>query len=333
MTDSVDSILSQTFTNYEFIIIDDGSTDNTWNMLNKYKDPRIRLYRNSKNVGLAISLNRGLMFARGDYLARMDVDDISAPDRIQKQKEFLDKHPGIALVGSWVKEIKSTGKKYRVVNYLTDPIVLRWRLLFVNSFAHSSIMMRTSVARYMGGYSEKLLFVEDYDLWSRISFRWEITNIPEVLLIRRDLKEGISYLYREKQYENSNIIAKRNIYNIMGEQIDNEIFEKILLLYKYSHKILTVNDISELYQYLRRIIYRFNIKYNYNKKYLIKKLNVEVATHIFFLITHNNTSLKQKVRMWIFWLKKIKPNMYYIIYIFLSNRTRIGVRLKTFLST
>jgi glycosyltransferase involved in cell wall biosynthesis len=105
LSDAVDSILTQTYTNFEFLIIDDASTDNSFEILKSYKDDRIRLIKNEKNIGLSASLNKGLNLALGKYIARMDQDDISLPNRLEKQIEYFKEHNDICVLGSWFKVI------------------------------------------------------------------------------------------------------------------------------------------------------------------------------------------------------------------------------------
>ena len=167
LKNAVHSILAQSYSNFEFIIIDDGSSDNTWNMLTGLKDSRIKLVRNRENKGLTRSLNEGLKLARGTYIARMDADDISLPRRLEQQKIFLDKHPATAMVGCWIEVIDENGQKTKRFNFPIVPYLLRWRLLFTNIFAHSAVMFRKDAALDIGGYSEKMRYAQDYDLWSR----------------------------------------------------------------------------------------------------------------------------------------------------------------------
>ena len=145
LAEAIESILNQTFADFEFLIIDDGSTDNTWGILSSYNDNRIRLTRNPKNVGLIESLNNALTLAIGHYIARIDADDISLPKRLEKQKEFLDKNLEIALVGSWVEIIDRQGKRIGYQKFLWDDSLIRWQLLFKTTFAHSAIMARRDV--------------------------------------------------------------------------------------------------------------------------------------------------------------------------------------------
>jgi len=188
--ESIESILQQTFGDFEFIIVDDGSTDSTEEILHAYArlDNRIKLYT-QENLGLIASLNRHCRLAKGRYIARMDADDVSSPDRFEKQFRFLEAHPEIGVLGTWIQDIgwkDSQGVSWPVPS---DPHVIRWFLLFGNCIAHPSVMMRRDLLERLGYYRPEALHVEDYDLWIRASEVTELANMSEVLL-RYRLSEG-----------------------------------------------------------------------------------------------------------------------------------------------
>ena len=201
LAEAIESILNQTFADFEFLIIDDGSTDNTWDILNNFNDSRIRLVKNNQNMGITKTLNKGLQLARSNYVARMDADDICIQERLQRQKAFLDENLNFAMVGSWIEVIDEIGRKIKRINFPIVSYLLRWRLLYTNTFAHSAVMFRKDAALGVGGYSEKLRYAQDYDLWSRISIHWDVANIPAVLVQWRFWKESISAVQAKKQKE------------------------------------------------------------------------------------------------------------------------------------
>lgn len=184
LREAIDSILVQTFTNFEFLIIDDCSTDDTPQIINSYRDRRIRYIRNESNLGLAAALNRGLDSARGEYIARMDADDVSLPDRLARQVDFMDNHPETGVCGSWVK---TTGElRGRIWRYPVDPDSIVCGLLFEPPLAHPSVMMRRQLFRQNGLYYDPLFKrAQDYDLWVRASEVLSFANIDEVLLFYR----------------------------------------------------------------------------------------------------------------------------------------------------
>jgi len=190
---AIKSMLDQTFDNFEFIIIDDGSTDNTPEIIQTFNDPRIRFFQ-QKNQGLAATLNRGIVMARGKYIARQDQDDISLPKRLAKQVEFLEAHPECGMVGSWAEIWVGEEKSERTHQHPSSNMMLQYELLFNNPFVHSSMMLRKSVLDRVGGYSvdRERQPPEDYELWSRIARCYEVRNIPEILLIYREVPNSMS---------------------------------------------------------------------------------------------------------------------------------------------
>mgnify|MGYP002762548645 CR=1 FL=1 len=183
LRDAVQSILDQTFENFEFIIINDGSTDGSEAVLERFadRDDRIRLIH-QKNRGLVPSLNRGLSMAKGRYIARMDADDISLPERLGQQVRFLKANPKIGVVGTQHVWIGADGEVTHRPSLPTDPSFIAWRLLFVTCIVHPSILARRSLIRRMGGYAAWAEYGEDYELWTRAVLKSQIANLPQILL-------------------------------------------------------------------------------------------------------------------------------------------------------
>ncbi|RJR15175.1 MAG: glycosyltransferase [Nitrospiraceae bacterium] len=196
---AVKSILSQTFQNYEFIIIDDASTDNTAEILHTYDDPRIRIIRNTDNLGLTRSLNKGISNARGTYIARMDADDISLPHRFETQLDFLKRNPDHGLVGSSYYQVDDQGKIIKRIAVKTEDSEIREGLQKQNWFGHGSVMMRKDALLKAGGYDEKFKYSQDYDLWLRISEDYKVANVTEPLYCWRSLPGSISCENKDEQ--------------------------------------------------------------------------------------------------------------------------------------
>lgn len=324
---AVGSVLTQTFSDFEFLVLDDCSTDNTWDILKSFQDPRIRLIKNSVNMGLTRALNKGLGLARGEYVARMDADDISLSERLQRQEAFLDKNQNIAMVGCWVEVIDENGQKTKTVNFPIVPYLLRWRLLFTNTFAHSAVMFRKDAALGVGGYSEKMRCAQDYDLWSRISIHWDVANIPAVLVEWRFWKEGISAVQAKKQEEATIQIAKRNMGYVIGEHPDQTHFECLRELYTSTAKSLSLEDIDRLNRITSELLDCFCQRFNYRNKAISEGIKVEIATHVFSNIFRNPCSIIEKGQMMLYWIKKFKPNIFRMFSIFFFRRTEIGTRI------
>lgn len=178
--EAIDSILNQTFTDFEFIIIDDGSTDRTVDIIKSYTDPRIRFYQNEQNMGVASTLNRGLDLSTGEYIARMDSDDISLPERFDKQVAYMDTNPGVAVVGAGIQLF---GAKHGKRLFSPDYERLKVDLLFGCCFAHPAVMMRSACfGNEKVQYDENFNKMEDFDLWVRTAEIYEMASLQDVLL-------------------------------------------------------------------------------------------------------------------------------------------------------
>lgn len=198
LKEAIDSILSQTFRDFEFLIINDGSTDKSAEIIASYPDPRIRLVHNGKNIKLIATLNKGLDLARGEYIARMDCDDISLPDRLAKQVAFMDENPDIGICGTWVKTIGEVeGDVWR---YPSDHDTIKCMLLFGSVLAHPSVMMRREMLRNHNlKYDSNYTHAEDFQLWRRASQLFLTANIGEILVLYRITSNSVSRYNREAQ--------------------------------------------------------------------------------------------------------------------------------------
>lgn len=200
--EAIDSILCQTFEDFEFLIINDGSTNGTREVVLSYGDARIRLVDNEKNNGQTRSLNRGLRLARGQFVARQDADDISEPERLANQVAFLEKRSEVALLGSWYKEVDTEGKLIACRRLPCDWTNIRWSLLFYCPFVHTSVMMRKSVVLgQIGFYNEAFEYSQDFELWCRIARRLPVANLAECLVRFRINPSSMTATYRDKVYE------------------------------------------------------------------------------------------------------------------------------------
>lgn len=199
--EAVESILAQDFTNFELIIINDGSTDKSGTILRKLaeKDSRIRLIER-ENDGLISALNQGISLAKADFIARMDADDIATPDRFRLQYEYLKNNESVGLLGSFIKIIGKQGEFIRLGDY---PVTAKETLAFIEKgspLAHPAVMMRKDAVVAAGGYRRMFRHCEDYDLWLRISeLGYGIENYSKPLLHYRVHGENVSAVHSEAQ--------------------------------------------------------------------------------------------------------------------------------------
>lgn len=197
--EAVDSILNQTFKDFEFLIINDGSTDKTTNILKSYNDPRIKIHINKKNIGLTKSLNVGLKMAKGEYIARQDADDISSPERLAKEIAFLEKHNNYAVVGTFAMALNEYSEELQIWERPYEDANIRTALKRDNCIIHGTAMMRRSFLLKAGFYDEAITKAQDYDLWVRLSKKYKMANIPEFLYLRIINKKKLELKYIKEQ--------------------------------------------------------------------------------------------------------------------------------------
>jgi len=212
LPDAVESILSQDFADFEFLIIDDGSTDPFDDIISSFHDNRIVVIH-QENMGLTRSLNKGLLLARGEYVARMDADDISEPGRLAVQVEKLDEQDTLDLVGCFFDVIDGRGTIVDRKRPFVDPIYRLWRLQFHNNYGHGSVMMRKQSVIQAGMYAESIRFAQDFDLWSRLSRKENTEIIPEVLYSYRMVNKSDQSSVRnyDSQLAMAKMISNRSL--------------------------------------------------------------------------------------------------------------------------
>jgi glycosyltransferase involved in cell wall biosynthesis len=202
LLESIESILNQTFKDFEFLIINDGSTDKTREIILSVNDPRIHLIDNEENLGLTRSLNKGLQIAQGEFVARQDADDISEPERLQHQVDFLEAHPEVALLGTWHKEVDAQGNLVGMWNLPSDWIQICWALLFYTPFVHTSVMMRkATILQKIGFYNEDFSYSQDYELWARAARTLPVFSLKERLVRTRVNPFSMTATYGSKTLE------------------------------------------------------------------------------------------------------------------------------------
>ncbi len=220
LKDAIDSILAQTVTDYELIIVDDCSTDRTQEILAGYQDPRIRVLYNEENCGLTVNLNRALDAAKGRFIARMDGDDIAHPDRFEKELEYLNQHPELKLISC---RTKTFGNEQLQSDIMGEPEYLRCRMLVRPVLAHPGFMVRGEVFRELGyRYDESFRQAQDYELAARLTRKYSIGICPEVLLEYRAHEGQVSSKAGGKQFRNADRVRERLLEELEIELTEQE---------------------------------------------------------------------------------------------------------------
>jgi glycosyltransferase involved in cell wall biosynthesis len=275
---AVKSILLQTFNDFEFIIINDGSTDKTLDILNSFNDKRLVIV-NQENQGLTKSLNKALKMANGKYIARMDGNDCSLPKRFEKQVEILNNDKNIGLVGTFYYTIDTKGKRIKIYKYATEYNEIKKRIYFENQFCHSSVMLRKECIESIGLYREKIGPAEDYDLWLRIIEKYRAVNIAEPLHEVRIVPEGITLNNRFNQIRAAKLalyMAEKRINNLIDdlESLDESKISELLdkIMPKNKKNITAVSYSTNIY--LAEVFYLTeNHKESLKKLLIAFKLN------------------------------------------------------------
>jgi len=214
---AIESTLTQTFRDFEFIIVDDGSTDSSLRIIESYKDERIILRKNIINIGLTKSLNRALRMAKGEYIARQDADDISLPNRLKEQFIQFENNPDLALLGTGSYLINEQGGILRKEIPLKNP---KTALNKHNQFVHGSVMFRKEIINELGAYNTLFRYSQDYELWLRIAKHYQIANITHPL-------------YKKRRHAGSVQAMKRNegaLYHLLGQRMIEKGIDKDLLI-------------------------------------------------------------------------------------------------------
>jgi glycosyltransferase involved in cell wall biosynthesis len=216
LSQAIDSIINQTFSDWELIIIDDGSLDSSGDIARAYsdKDGRIKFYENEQNSGLIYTLNKGIKLCQCEYIARMDADDIAMPTRLEKQVRFMDNHADYAMCGSYAQVIDENGKIIGKITALSSDEYLRINLLFSVPFVHPSVMIRASILSNGYLFDPRFKHAEDYDMWRRIAHEHKVANIPAFLLKYRWHTTNVSSVYSQVQEEVKASIIREELCSI-----------------------------------------------------------------------------------------------------------------------
>ncbi len=230
LDESIQSILNQTFTDFEFIIINDASTDNSDKVVQKYlKDKRIIYIKNKENKGIVHNLNKGIKIAKADVIARMDGDDISMPERFEKQYRFMQDNKDISIIGAQAQTINTDGKKLEKMSFETDVNIIEKKFFYIDNFLHPLIMYRKKDVINVGLYREQFNLVEDNDLYLRLLFgEYRGANLNSTLLEYR------------KHDNSTDKYFKRKVWRLFKMRIQLLVKYKVLDLKKYLYTFLNL---------------------------------------------------------------------------------------------
>lgn len=209
LNEAIDSILNQTFTDFEFIILNDGSTDETEEIILSYADPRIRYVKNETNLQIVKTLNKGISLAKGKYIARTDADDFSLPHRLAIQLKYMQSHPEVIVCGSYIQIYEQPKRIWKVP---VQDEAIKAMLLFESCLLHPTVIFTKDMA-LNNKYRSSFLGAEDYDLWERLSedSNTHFANIPEVLLLYRLHPNDDRRNYKARQRHLANLIRHRQL--------------------------------------------------------------------------------------------------------------------------
>jgi len=214
LREAIDSILNQTFRDFEFIIVNDGSTDSTEEIILSYSDPRIVYVKNEENLQIVKTLNKGIAMAKGKYIARMDADDISMPERFEKQYQFMEENPEVGLCGTW---LRTFGEFVTEWSYPVNDVDIKVSLMFFSPIVHASIMCKRSLFEFCK-YEDDFNKAEDYRLWSVLKRKSIVFhNLPINLYLYRQHEKMTCVKQKPKQTDNSNKI-RLELLNEFGMQ-------------------------------------------------------------------------------------------------------------------
>ncbi|RXK88723.1 glycosyltransferase family 2 protein [Chlorobaculum sp. 24CR] len=221
LKEAIESILAQTFADFEFLVIDDGSTDRSRQIVESYGNPRIVLVANADNRGTVHVLNQGIALAKGRYIARMDADDISLPERLERQVRFMDEHSEVGVSGAGMRVLKK-GKLKNTMMLPTGDQELKIQLLFSTCLYHPTVIIRTELAK-AHPYPDNLVYTQDYNYWTRLAPLARFANIDEILLHFREHEGQISTRKADLQITNARALRTEYLKRLAGEVSDEQL--------------------------------------------------------------------------------------------------------------
>jgi glycosyltransferase involved in cell wall biosynthesis len=276
LREAIESILNQTYTNFEFLIVNDGSTDLTEEIILSYSDSRIRYIKNETNLKLITSLNKGLDLANGKYIARMDADDISLPNRLEKQVVFLEDNQEIGVLGTCVRTI-GLENNYEV-HFKQGHDQIRFELFFHNYLHHPTVMLRSDLIKKNKIYYENYLHAEDYALWVKLTEFTKIDILPEILVNYRIHESNISEVHKNQQLIQTSYLRKKQIQQL-GIDVNDDTF-KIYEDFIDSDTIEKLEQFTSIVEIMQLIIHKNKESLGINNKLLFNYYNTKLNNYL-----------------------------------------------------
>lgn len=312
---AIGSVLAQTFKNFELIVINDGSTDSTAEIIKSFDDPRIVYICNEQNLGLIASLNLGIARAKGELIARMDSDDVAISSRLEIQVEYLDQFSDCDVVGSAVVLINEFNVKSQIYHFPKTDALIKWALSFYCPLAHPTVMMRSSIFLDGAKYSHNREHAEDYDLWIRLSESHKFGNISDPLLLLRKHSDSLTQQKIALHISMVEEISRNNFINNYGFNLPKDVIsclvssgkrcsnfseQAIQYLNLYKNKFIEINNnlsVSDLKHIARDIELRIFLMRTRRalemNKYLV--FSFYLLRHPFISVSFFSRFLKMKI--------------------------------------
>ena len=260
LREAVESILRQTFSDFEFLIIDDGSRDGTSAILRSYRDDRIRVFENEHNLGLIAALNKGLQMARGEYVARMDADDISLPRRLERQLDYMERHRNICVASSYFRHIDEQHRVLETCRPETRDFLISFKMHVegYNPICHPAAMFRTKPVRDAGGYSAEFPHAEDGALWFRLdSLGLKFGIVPRILFLYRYHRQQITQTKSEEASRSHFTAHAQHLACLLGEPVEIAEVARLSPYWFDGNRITHVADVEALLRLRRRVALEF----------------------------------------------------------------------------
>jgi glycosyltransferase involved in cell wall biosynthesis len=240
LREAIDSILNQTFSDFEFLIFNDGSTDNSENIILSYDDSRIQYIKNESNIKLIATLNKGIELAKGKYIVRMDADDLSAPTRIEKQLTFMEENHEVGLCGSWFTAFGEIDEN--ICKYKKQHDEILFKMFYQCHFCHPSLIIRKKVFENLEiPFDKKFIHAEDYELYFRLSTKWKFHNLQESLVMYRIHSSSVSRQNQMIQLEHSLQIRKM-FFSLLGIDCSQEELKAYEALNHQDYKAVSITS-------------------------------------------------------------------------------------------